>query len=132
MPLPIALIGQGDPEPIADVALGNEQLDPELGGALSADAWIAHGLQIVVFVDKGEIRLFRQRAGWDAVEHHMLAAVGAGAHNDVVAAADAMVTVTTRVEPNGDDYAGLRASWNSLYRDLAPTMHRLADQSTIR
>ena len=62
----------------------------------------------------------------------MLAAVGAGAHNDVVAAADAMVTVTTRVEPNGDDYAGLRASWNSLYRDLAPTMHRLADQSTIR
>ena len=62
----------------------------------------------------------------------MLAAVGSGTHADAIAAADAMVSVTTRVEPDGDDYAELRATWGSLYQALAPTMHRLADQSTIR
>ena len=59
----------------------------------------------------------------------ILAMVGAGIHPDTATAANALVRVTDAIDPSGRPATTpmVWSRWQTLYSELAPAMHRLAD-----
>ena len=92
------------------------------GGAARSDAW----RQLLADVFDATVEAVNEP---DATAYGaaLLAMVGAGLEPDAATAASSMVQVTDTTTPSGLDYAPTWQRWRTLYAELAPTMHRLAD-----
>lgn len=92
------------------------------GGAARSDAW----RQLLADVFDATVEAVNEP---DATAYGaaLLALVGAGLEPDAASAASSMVQVSSRTAPSGLDYGPIHARWRTLYAELAPAMHRLAD-----